>query len=45
MAKLEKYGFDALSRKFVESYLSERFQYVTVGGKSLVNKAIRHGIP
>ena len=44
-AKLEKYGFDALSRKLVESYLSDRCQYVTVGGKSSANRAIRHGVP
>ena len=45
LAKLEKYGFNTLSRKLVESYLSDRCQYASVSGKSSANRAIRHGVP
>lgn len=43
--KLHCYGFDRRSILLVESYLNNRFQKVSVGGRLSCSRAVEHGVP
>jgi hypothetical protein len=45
LKKLEFYGVSGRSIKLIESYLSNRFQYVSIKGKNSILRAVKTGVP
>ena len=45
LSKLDHYGFRGRVNKFIESYLSDRYQFTLVNGKRSSTKQIETGLP
>ena len=45
LKKLNHYGIRGIANKWFNSYLSDRYQFVTTNGKESDVKLIKHGVP